>query len=204
MKGEAFDVIRTLRLTDSNFKVAWDILTTRYENKRQLVHDHIQTLISLPQINSESAAALSALRDKATVAIKALKHLERAVDKWDDILVFLLVQKFDKATRKAWELQLGDSDEYLIFERLAQFLASRIRALENILPVSKGKVTPSLAAQNHVASASAVKCPICQKPYSLFLCSDFRNKAITKRRELAQKFRYCFNCLSTKHTRKAC
>lgn len=180
LKGEAFDSIHILGLTDSNFKVAWDILIARYENKRRLVHDHIQTLISLPQINSESAAALSALKDKTTVAIQALTHLGRAVDKWDDILVFLIVQRFDKATRKAWELLLGDSDEYPTFERLEQFLASRIRALEN-LPVSKGKTTASLSVQSHVANASTVKCPICQKPHSLFACPDFRNRAITKR-----------------------
>src|SRR5580765_826020 len=204
VKGDAFDIVRNLALVDSNFKVAWDLLIARYDNKRRLVHEHIHALISLPQINSESAVALSALRDKANVAIKALKHLGRAVEKWDDILVYLLVQKFDKATRKAWELQLGHTTEYPTFDSLEQFLASRIRAFENILPLSKGKNPNQLSVQSHVTNASAMKCPVCQKPHLLFACPEFRNKSITERRELAQKIRCCYNCLSTKHNRKNC
>ncbi|XP_029172429.1 uncharacterized protein LOC114941586 [Nylanderia fulva] len=204
VKGDAFDIVRNLALVDSNFKVAWDLLIARYDNKRRLVHEHIHELTSLTPINSESASALSALRDKANVAIKALKHLGRAVDQWDDILVYLIVQKFDKATRKAWELQLGDTTEYPTFDSLEHFLTSRIRAFENILPFNKGKTSNQLSVQSHVTNTSAMKCPVCQKPHLLFACPEFRNKPASERREIAQRVRCCYNCLSTKHNRKNC
>ncbi|XP_029160026.1 uncharacterized protein LOC114932018 [Nylanderia fulva] len=204
VKSDAFDIVRNLALVDSNFKVAWDLLIARYDNKRRLVHEHIHELTSLTPINSESASALSALRDKANVAIKALKHLGRAVDQWDDILVYLIVQKFDKATRKAWELQLGDTTEYPTFDSLEQFLTSRIRAFENILPFNKGKTSNQLSVQSHVTNTSAMKCPVCQKPHLLFACPEFRNKPASERREIAQRVRCCYNCLSTKHNRKNC
>lgn len=161
-------------------------------------------MLTLPPVTSEGASALSALRDKANVALKALKHLGRAVDTWDDFLVYLLVQKVDKTTQKSWELHLGDIVEPPTFDQLEKFLASRVRALENILPVSKGKSNNSLVVQSHVANASSAKCPVCQKLHFVFSCPDFRSKSIIERRELAQKLRCCFNCLSTKHSRKAC
>lgn len=35
-------------------------------------------------------------------------------------------------------------------------------------------------------------------------CNDFKDKSIPQRRELLNKFRLCFNCLSSKHSRKEC
>lgn len=134
LKGEPSDAIKNLPLTDANFKIAWDLLMSRYDNRRRLIHEHIHSLLTLPTAISDSASALMALRDKSNLEIQALRNLNRAVDTWDDILVYLLVQKFDKGTRKSWELYLGDTFEYPSYDKLDKFLLSRIRAFENILP----------------------------------------------------------------------
>jgi len=55
-----------------------------------------------------------------------------------------------------------------------------------------------------MTNASSTKCPVCQKPHLLFACPQFRDKACDQRRELAMKFRRCFNCLSAKHIRQKC
>ncbi|XP_071577042.1 uncharacterized protein [Temnothorax nylanderi] len=204
--GEASDAIRNLALTDANFKIAWSLLITRYENRRRLVHDHIHALHTLPQATSDAAVALTALRNKANIAIQSLKNLGRSVEAWDDILVYLLVQRLDKFTRKAWELQLGDTSEYPTYDRLDKFLLSRIRALENVLPASsqvKGNKQNS-SVQSHAANASSTKCPMCQKTHFLSACPDFHNKSVAQRRDLAKKYHCCYNCLSTRHTRDAC
>lgn len=108
LKSEAFDIVRSFAISEANFSVAWDLLTARYNNKRRVVHEHIQSLVTLPQVTSESAVALSSLRDRVNVAVKALSNMGRVVDTWDDIFVYLIVQRFDKTTRKAWELHIGD------------------------------------------------------------------------------------------------
>jgi len=152
VRGEAHDIIRNLALTDANFKVAWSLLIDRYNNHRRLVHEHIHALHTLPLAESESAAALIALRDKANIVIQALRNLGRSVDTWDDMLIYLLVQKLDKSTRKAWELQLGDTAECPSYKQLEQFFASRIRALKNILPTTvknKTKKQNSASVQSH-------------------------------------------------------
>lgn len=38
------------------------------------------------------------------MSVQALKNLGHLVDQWDDILVYLVSQKLDKVSRKAWEL----------------------------------------------------------------------------------------------------
>ncbi|XP_071578597.1 uncharacterized protein [Temnothorax nylanderi] len=127
--GEASDAIRNLALTGINFKIAWNLLLSRYNNRRRLVYDHVHALHTLPQAASDSAVALTALRDETNIAIQSLRNLGRSVDTWDDILVYLLVQKLNKGTRKAWELQLGD-----VFRALydSQGLLSRIRGVMNV------------------------------------------------------------------------
>ena len=45
-------------------------------------------------------------------AIQALNNLGCATEHWNDYLVFLIAQKLDKSSRKAWELKLGDTVDY--------------------------------------------------------------------------------------------
>lgn len=204
VKGEASDVIRNLTLTDSNFKVAWTLLKSRYDNQRRLVHEHIHVLITLPRASSDSAVSLTALRDKSKIAVLALKNLGRSVDTWDDILVYLIVQKFDKTTRKAWELQLGDTDQYPSYEVLEQFLASRIRALENLAPTGTKFKRNTVSIQSHLANTKTIKCPLCQKTHYLSACPEFQRKTGDQRRELVKQLHCCFNCLSSRHQRNDC
>ena len=48
----------------------------------------------------------------ANKAIQALNNLGYAIEHWNDYLVFLVAQKLDKSSRKAWELKLGDTVDY--------------------------------------------------------------------------------------------
>ena len=45
---EAKDLIKDLTLTNNNFKVAWSRLQNRYENKKVIVHQYLQKLITQP------------------------------------------------------------------------------------------------------------------------------------------------------------
>lgn len=114
LKGDASAAIDHLAVTSENFIVAWEMLSSRYENKRRLISTHLNKLFTLPTVTAKSAQELKALRDRLNSAITALKNLKRPVDQWSDILVFLLTQKFDKFSREAWELKLGASTVILL------------------------------------------------------------------------------------------
>lgn len=136
---EAKKAISHLPINDANYSVAWGILTSRYENTHRkvhlLIHTHLQAIFSLPQVTSESSEDLEQLRDKISSSIQALKNLGRPVDQWDDILVYIVSQKLDKASREAWELKLSGTQNAPTYTMLSTFLDSRIRALDAFLPV---------------------------------------------------------------------
>lgn len=203
LKGDASDLVRTLPITDANFKIAWNVLLQRHDNKRRLIHEHLHVLNTLPLVSSESAFDLTTLRDKTSMAIRTMKNLGRPVEHFSDFLVYLVSQRLDKAMRKAWELHLGNAIDYPSYEELEQFPDARIRALENILPGSNVKPKGARSvAPNH--STTAVTCPVCQQSHVISACAEFKGKTIQQRRELAKKLHRCFNCLGIKHSSKEC
>lgn len=128
LNGETSNAISYLTITDVNFKSAWNILVSRYENKRCLITVHLQNLVQLPSFSSEICKDQCYLCDQTNAIIQTLKNLDRPVEHWDDVLVFLIAQKFDKLSRKAWELKLGDTIYYPAYRKLDRFLESRIQS----------------------------------------------------------------------------
>lgn len=212
LKGDAIAAIEHLQLTSDNFPVAWQILSSRYENKRRLISTHLNKLLTLPNVTAKSAPELRALRDKANSAIAALKNLDRPVDQWSDILVFLVTQKLDKSSREALEIKFGNNHDYSTYAELDTFLESRIRALDSILPLANDKPTQcnaqtktkTRAIVSHTANAQKFSCPVCNEQHLLYQCSEFINKTPVQRNDLIRKFKRCLNCFSVKHQSKAC
>ena len=148
-----------LAVTDANFEVAWQILSSRYENQRRIVNSHLQTLFSLPSATHETAKELQTLRDTTNTTIQALKNLKRPVNAWDDILVFLVSQKLDKASRKAWELKLSESQHLPSYSQLDKFLESRIRAFEVISPMKSNEQNDSTTLKAKSARSVPIRRP---------------------------------------------
>jgi len=200
LKGDAIAAIEHLPLTSENFPVAWQILSSRYENKRRLISTHLNKLFTLPNVNVKSAHELRALRDKANSAIAALRNLDRPIDQWNDILVFIVTQKLDKTSREALEIKFGNSADYPTYAELDVFLETRIRALDSILPlapdkqtdvIAKAKTKPKATASHNVNSPK-FSCPVCEAQHLLYQCSEFINAVFMKRR--------LWNASSTKWT----
>jgi len=103
LKGDASNAIHDINLIQANFTLAWNRLISRYENKRKLITYRLQSLFNLPTVTSETSKDLRNLCDQINRLIHSLKNLGRPVSHWDNILVVLVVQKLDKATKRAWE-----------------------------------------------------------------------------------------------------
>ncbi|XP_029166945.1 uncharacterized protein LOC114937597 [Nylanderia fulva] len=211
VKGEASNALSNLAVTDANFPVAWDILIARYDNKRRLINCHLQSLLNLPSASANTSKDLCALRDQTNAAVHALKNLERPVEHWGDILVFLVTQKLDKHSREAWELKHGITVPYPTFDELNKFLNNRIRALETMLPVKpKEKLTDATKSTknntlaSHAASTFTFACPVCKGNHLLYQCSTFLNQTPSQRFDFIRKNNRCLNCFSSKHNMKEC
>ncbi|XP_011859229.1 PREDICTED: uncharacterized protein LOC105556738 [Vollenhovia emeryi] len=209
--GSAGDAISQLTVTDANFQVAWQILSARYENIRRLVNSHLEALLSLPIVVQETAKDLQTLRDTANMSIQALKKLGRPVETWDDILIHLVSQKLDKASRKAWELKLSESQELPSYTELNEFLDNRVRAFEVISPFKQSSATKPTASKSKATKSisshsTAVKfeCVICKGQHPLFKCVQFLSYTPERRFEFIKTSKRCYNCLAANHTLRDC
>lgn len=140
LTGVASRVLNNTQITDANYETAWELLKRRYNNPRAVVNAHLQTFVELPSVSAHSPDDLITLRDKSNDIYTALMNLKRPINLWEDLVVFIMVSKLDKATRRDWELTLGDDVGMPPFAKLDGFLSSRIRALEAMNPNNSIKV----------------------------------------------------------------
>lgn len=211
LSGDASKSLTHLAVTDANFPVAWEIVSSRYENKRRLINGHLQVLFSLPQLSLENFKDLQILRDRANMSIQALKNRDRPVDAWSDILVFLVSQELDKSSRKAWELQLSDTTDYSTYHELDKFLEVRIRALEAISPSKSEKSdapapksNKSKSISSHSTVTSTLSCPICKTSHLLYQCSTFLAYTPSQQYNYIKKENRYINCFGQRHAMKNC
>ena len=96
MKGKASYVTTALEISHENYEVAWDLITTRYNNMRVIAQKHIKTLMELSSISRESAYDLHKLIDTVRTHLRASKTLGQSVDSWDGALICSITNKLDR------------------------------------------------------------------------------------------------------------
>ncbi|KYQ49121.1 hypothetical protein ALC60_11735 [Trachymyrmex zeteki] len=93
--GSASHLLKNTALTADNFQKAWDALISFYENKRLLVHSALHSLMSLKRMTKEPSTEMEQLYTNITQIYRTLETLKRPVQTWDDVFVFIAVQRLD-------------------------------------------------------------------------------------------------------------
>ena len=101
LTGDAANVISSLETTSDNYKVAWELLTGRYHNKRFIIDSHVKALFELPSVSKE--LSIRTFYDSIQKHVRALRALSVEVDKWDAILIYLIKSKLNNYTIEKWE-----------------------------------------------------------------------------------------------------
>ncbi|KAG7188080.1 hypothetical protein KM043_015930 [Ampulex compressa] len=210
LKGEAAQVIHSLEIFEANYPEAWKMLTSRYDNKRLIVHTHLRSIMELPSLAKENSAGLRQILDGALKHTRALKAMGRPVGYWDDCLVHIVAGKLDPVTYKEWEDTLSQSS-LPSFSQLTEFLSHRCQVLEVVLhkaaPSAFSSLKPSLQRQKTVSHVvtGPVSCQICQDSHYIHQCDKFRSMPVHQRIKEVRGFGLCLNCLrSTAHYAQAC
>ena len=98
--------------------------------------------------------------------------------------------------------------EYPSYRELDQFLESRIRALEAIVPIQSSDKSAETDKRktiaSHAASTVQISCPLCRTNHLLYQCPTFLKQTPSQRFDLIKKHRRCLNCFSVKHPVKDC
>ncbi|XP_038107029.1 uncharacterized protein LOC119766512 [Culex quinquefasciatus] len=136
MEGEAKLYLNNVEISEQGYKDAMRKLYLRYENNRQLIKCHIETLFDTPAMSRESADELLLLIDRFEQQLSVLKSLGEPADKWSSLLVYQLSIRLDQRTLREWESYCTKLDS----ENVASVLGGIVKPAENS---DEKTVTPS-------------------------------------------------------------
>lgn len=203
-----------------NYATTWDALLKRYDDKRSLHKTLFRGLYDLPSMERESAHDLSTLVDDFQRHVRGLEKIGEPVSQWDTPLVFILSNKLDYSTLRAWE-QDSRKNEEVTYEQLLEFLTNQIRMLKSVSsdlqhrqtgcvkvagPAQK-KPQPTKFIANAATSESkpyTPQCPKCSKQHQLYECPVFAQLAVTERQDLVNDRGLCWNCFRSNHNARSC
>jgi hypothetical protein len=211
LTGEATKILKSMDSTDDNYDVAWEILVNRYQNERELFFSILKRFTNQPVMTAESSAGIRNMIDVSKECIRSLSNLKVPVDSWDGILVFLMVQKLDPETKKAWELSL-DHKEIPKLSEFEPFLEQRARALavggsNKSQPKSSSSDPPKKVNTHFVRgkfTPTQRPCKICNSSHPHHLCPKLIAMPTTERKDIVRKNNLCFNCLKSGHGQDVC
>ncbi|XP_055591126.1 uncharacterized protein LOC129743179 [Uranotaenia lowii] len=222
LEGEARKPFESVDIQADNYSSTWDALKKRYDNKRFLRKELFRGLYNLPPIQHESAQDLNTLVDDFQRHVKALGKLGEPIEHWDTPLIFILTNKLDSATIRAWEQDTRQKEE-VKYDELIEFLIHQVRMLKSVdsdlqhrssaPTVSKvagqipKKPVPIRSVVNTATSETQYctsPCHCCLRTHPLHQCPAFSNLSSSQRRELVTQHSLCWNCFRANHRATSC
>lgn len=209
LKGEAFDLISHLLVTDENYEIAWNKLCSRYNKKRNIANSYIKQFLNLPQINSVNNKNLRHFADVSDEMLRGLDALGNSFESRDPWLIFILLSKLDDDTNSKWADISSDNDQDKSISDFILFLNKRCDAIEACQLHSKSISSKSKGATKSFVTSSFTnkssnKCPHCNDNHPLYKCFKFISYNCDERRSLVSTLNLCFNCLKPNHTTLKC
>ncbi|XP_047024876.1 uncharacterized protein LOC124633636 isoform X1 [Helicoverpa zea] len=219
LEGGALVVIKSIEFTSNNYKVAWDLVCQRYNNKNLLINNHLKALFNIEALTRESHKALRFLIDLVSKNLRALNTLGQPTDKWDALIIYMVSTKLDSTTSRKWEELKNGLPELPTLEQFNDFLRNRADVLETtqVQNISRNdnyksqgpreqKYSNSKSFVSSMSNNNSYKksCDICHESHHLHVCSKFNDMSTEARLDTALKLKLCLNCLRSGHTAKHC
>ncbi|KAI5634109.1 hypothetical protein NE865_13197 [Phthorimaea operculella] len=218
LHGEPHELLTHLAVSDSNYEVAWKILTDRYRNKRLIVDRLLDQWLSIPTITRGTD-----LREKifhpVSVAVSALERQGLPVAGYGYILVHTVLRRLPSEMVARFEqLHGGKSSDHLpTYEDLKSFLEAESRRVDVQAGEAPRKETsaprhperPGASARGgnsgqprRYNTALESGCAYCRETgHGVAACQEFAAQRVQRRRGVAQQRRWCFRCLGPHQVR---
>lgn len=110
LSGETIHVVSNLPLSAEHYRVAYDLLVGRYQNKRRLATHYWNSIAYSKELKSNSRDALQALLDTFEENIRALRLMNFPTESWDFILFNTLLNKISPSLRERFEIEYQKSE----------------------------------------------------------------------------------------------
>lgn len=231
LRGDAARVVSNIEVSQANYENAWRLLCDRYDNKKQLINFHLNSLLNTESIQRESCRALRYLIDHVNKNLRALQSLGQPTDKWDIIIIHIIASKLDSTTLLKWEEYrntlsadvptLQDFDKFLsnradVLELLKQKNTVNNNATKSQYTNSRSAMPMQFNSNRHVqsfpsldseapgTSTTTLVCTYCNGSHRVYDCQSFLAKGVEDRINEALKRKLCLNCLRPGHRTRMC
>ncbi|XP_054746731.1 uncharacterized protein LOC129251357 [Anastrepha obliqua] len=213
LSDAALDTVRSLEISNNNYKTALELLQKRFDNKCLIFQAHVREIFGLSKVDS-NVSMLRKLTDKVTSHIRALQSLASNGKIADCIIVQMILQELDKTTQAKWE-EASSIRELPSWDQLTVFLERRWRMLENIEHAVQAQTGQALRHSKNdsisqrktfVASKGSTRvCVFCGSPeHAIYSCQLFANLDPNSRLGDVKKLALCLNCLKAGHQMRDC
>ncbi|XP_039299277.1 uncharacterized protein LOC120355056 isoform X4 [Nilaparvata lugens] len=214
LSGEALN--RIANSPPGDFKLAWSLLTQRYNSVILIADSHISAIMNPPSLNSKSAQSWRTFIDHQKLNITALESLELDIEVKDLLFMHLIVSRFDANTLRDWERSNSVKDktsldnlwtfmeqQHKVSQYVSFGLGSHAQSAQRLVNNQSGNGKPSHNSINNNSrpstSSTFVKysgCLFCNDTnHNVFRCNTFLNMAPTARLNAVQQKNLCRNCL---------
>ena len=215
LDGAAATAIQGLALNESNYDAAVELLKERFGKPQNIIAAHMDELLKITACTSERAAALRQVYDKINVHIRGLTSLGIASDRYESLLIPVIMSKISSEMRLRVARESGN--EVWKLDELMEAIKSEVEARETSEGTRVGQhklsshdsVLPKPPRSQYLPSTSAlvsnnfkVQCAYCEGPHYSASCDKVRVVADCK--DILTKAGKCFNCLRTNHKVKDC
>lgn len=146
LRGEARNVIQHLGIKNGNYEVAWDLLTTQYENKSAIIDSHLKNLFDIPMIVHTSAQTIRHAITITRSCLAAINNMEILTETWDPFVVFLIRDKLDPELRGKWEEERKGSSTPATLRAFFEFMETRYKII-SAMPTKRTNMRPSLTTE---------------------------------------------------------
>lgn len=217
--GNAASVIESLELSDKNYEIAWKLVCDRFNNKHQLVHTHLKSLLDIPTNIKECEQSLRFLVDHISKNLRALNSLGEDTDNWDTLIIFMYSAKLNSVTCTKWEEHKSNLSTKPTLEEFYQFLRKRADLVEMLSAggssdkvdnnnVAKGFKHLNKSQKAFVATSSERvtagqqqqrSCMVCGGEHLIYYCNKFLSMSPADRLQQIIKQKSCINCLRSGH-----
>lgn len=232
LTGDAARIISNLEVSSANYNNAWKLLCDRYDNKRQLINHHLNSLLSIQPATRESDRSLRFMVDHITKNLRALSSLGQPTNQWDVLIIHIMSSKLDNHTLLKWEECRSALDDVPNLKQFYKFLIGRADVLESINRNSNKSTQPTqrtvstqptqravstnpnnnraptksfaCSSDEGTASSPPITCVVCHEGHRIYDCPTFLAKSIEERIAEAHRLKLCTNCLRLGHKIQTC